>query len=119
MLVSITTAHSAGVRRPQLDAFIKSDPNVRVVYKDWPILAASSVLEAKAALATNYQGRYQLAISVRPATKEAVKAAVQAAGIDIERLNKDLAAHNDEIEATLRRDNAEAEALGFRSLALS
>ena len=105
---------------PQLDAFLKSDPNVRVVYKDWPILAASSVLEAKVAVAANYQGKYQEAhdalmeISVRPASKEAVKAAMEAAGIDIVRLNADLARHSDEIEALLRRNNTEAEALGFQ-----
>ena len=105
---------------PQLDAFLGSDPHVRVVYKDWPILAASSVLEAKVAVAAGYQGRYQaahdalMAITIRPATKEAVKAAVSGAGIDIARLNADLAAHDTDIDALLTRDNTEAEALGFR-----
>ena len=71
---------------PQLDAFLRSDPNVRVVYKDWPILAASSVLEAKVAVAAGYQEKYQaahdalMAITIRPATKEAVKAAVSGGG---------------------------------------
>ena len=105
---------------PRLDAFLRSDPNVRVVYKDWPILAASSVLEAKVALAAGYQGRYQaahdalMAITVRPATKEAVKTAVTGAGIDLARLNADLAAHDADIDAALARDNSEAEALGFQ-----
>ena len=105
---------------PQLDAFIKSDANVRVVYKDWPILAASSVLEAKVALAANYQGEYQaahdalMAITIRPATKDAVKTAMSGAGIDIDRLNRDLATHNDDIDALLKRNNAEAEALGLQ-----
>ena len=105
---------------PQLDAFLKSDPKVRVVYKDWPILAASSTTEAKVALAAGYQGKYAeahdalMAIKIRPATKEAIKAAMQSAGIDVDRLNKDLGVHNDDIDATLARNNAEAEALGFQ-----
>ena len=105
---------------PQLDAFLRSDPKVRVVYKDWPILAASSVLEAKVAVAAGYQGRYAaahdalMAITVRPATREAVKAAVSGAGIDVARLNADLAAHDADIDALLARDNTEAEALGFQ-----
>ena len=27
---------------PELEAFLRSDPHVRVVYKDWPILSAAS-----------------------------------------------------------------------------
>ena len=105
---------------PQLDAFLKTDPNVRVVYKDWPILAPSSITEAKVALAAAYQGMYQqahdalMAIAIRPATKDAIKAAVESAGVDVARLDKDLAAHNDAIDAILARDNAEAEALGLQ-----
>jgi protein-disulfide isomerase len=102
---------------PELDRFIASDPGVRVVYKDWPILAASSVLEAKVALASKYQGRYAeahdalMAIKLRPATPEAVKAAVQASGIDVDRLNKDLAAHDADITALLQRTLSQADAM--------
>ena len=105
---------------PQLEAFLHGDPHVRVVYKDWPILSAASVTEAKVALAAAYQGRYReahdalMAIQVRPATGEAIKAAVRGAGIDVDRLNGDLAAHDDAITKLLARDNSEAEALGFQ-----
>ena len=104
---------------PQLEAFLRSDSRVRVVYKDWPILSAASVTEAKVALAAAFQGRYLeahnalMAIQVRPATGEAIKAAVQTAGIDVDRLNRDLSAHDEAITKLLARDNAEAEALGF------
>ncbi len=105
---------------PQLDSFLRSDPHVRVVYKDWPILSAASVTEAKVALGADYQGRYReahdalMAIQVRPATGEAIKAAVRSAGIDVDRLNGDLAAHDNAITKLLARDNSEAEALGFQ-----
>lgn len=105
---------------PQLAAFIASDPKVRVVFKDWPILSEASVMEAKVALAAKYQGKYRqahealMAIDVRPATKQAVKAAVEKAGIDVDRLNKDLAAHNEDINALLLRNVAEADALGLK-----
>ena len=102
---------------PELDRLIASDPNVRVVYKDWPILAASSVLEAKVALASKYQGKYAeahdalMAIKVRPATSEVVNAAVQAAGVDVGRLNKDLEAHDADITALLQRTLSQADAM--------
>ena len=103
----------------ELDRYIASDPNVRVVYRDWPILAASSVIAAKVAIAANYQGKYSqahdalMAIKTRPASKEAIKLALEDAHIDIARLNADLTAHNDDIYALLKRTLAQAKALGF------
>lgn len=105
---------------PELDRFIASDLKVKVIYKDWPILAASSVLEAQVALAAKYQGKYVeahdalMGIKTRPATKDAIKAALKAAGIDIDRLNADLAAHDADITALLRRNLAEADALQLK-----
>jgi protein-disulfide isomerase len=42
-----------------LNTVLESDGNVRHVYKDWPILAQSSVYGAKLALAAGYQNRYE------------------------------------------------------------
>ncbi|GGA86188.1 hypothetical protein GCM10011491_12240 [Brucella endophytica] len=44
-----------------LDAVMKSDGQIRHVYKDWPILTEASVYGAKLALAAQYQGRYEMA----------------------------------------------------------
>ena len=55
-----------------------------------------------------------MAITVRPATPAAIKAALGQAGIDIARHNHDLDVHNDAISGLLRRDMAEAVALAFR-----
>jgi protein-disulfide isomerase len=104
---------------PELARYIESDPNVRVVFKDWPILSPSSITEAKIALAAKYQGKYLsvhaalMAITLRPAMPEAIKSALLGSGVDIDRLNKDLDAHNDAISDLIRRDVSEADALGF------
>lgn len=43
---------------PIVDELIASDKNVRVVYKEFPILGPDSVLAARSALAAHRQGRY-------------------------------------------------------------
>ncbi|MDR3407878.1 MAG: DsbA family protein [Methylovirgula sp.] len=102
---------------PELARFIASDRHVKLIYKDWPILAPSSIVAAKVALAANYQNKYQvahealMAIKLDPATQASIKQAMETAGIDLKQLKKDLAAHNDAISALLQRNNAQADAL--------
>lgn len=43
-----------------LAELVKSDPNVRLVYKDFPILGPESVVAAKIALAAHRQGKYEI-----------------------------------------------------------
>jgi protein-disulfide isomerase len=43
---------------PSLEAMLKQDPNLRLVYKEFPILGPVSVTAAHAALAAQRQGRY-------------------------------------------------------------
>jgi len=43
---------------PEIDALLQSNPNVRWIYKDFPVLGPSSTMEAKALLAANRQGGY-------------------------------------------------------------
>ena len=47
------------VAGPQLPAFLKAHPNVRFVYKEFPILSQASEDAAKLALAAKVQGRYE------------------------------------------------------------
>jgi protein-disulfide isomerase len=104
---------------PIFDRFVAQDGHVKVIYKEWPILAPSSVVAAKVALAANYQGKYQIAhdalmaIKQSPVTLPAIKAALEHAGIDIAQLDKDLAAHNDDIGRMLQKNMAEADTLHF------
>ncbi|MGY3436649.1 MULTISPECIES: DsbA family protein [unclassified Marinovum] len=44
---------------PEVDALIAQDKNVRLVYREWPILGDGSVFAARAALAARKQGKYE------------------------------------------------------------
>jgi protein-disulfide isomerase len=100
-----------------LAALIASDAKVRVVYKDWPILAKSSVTAAKIAIAAQWQGKYAavhqalMRMTARPATEEDISRAVVASGVDVAQLNRDLDKRDNEIVALLKRNIAEADAL--------
>ncbi len=105
---------------PDLEALMADDPKVRVIYKEWPILAKSSVKAAKVAIAAAWQGKYAevhkalMQMNARPATDEDIGKAVVAAGADVKRLNRDLARRDGEIVALLKRNIQEADALQLK-----
>ncbi len=43
---------------PEIDALLQSNPKVKWIYKDFPVLGANSTMEAKALLAADRQGGY-------------------------------------------------------------
>ena len=103
---------------PGLAQAVREDGHVRLIYKDWPILAPSSVEGAKLALAAQYQGKYEEAHAAMMALKgrstvPQFRDAVKGAGVDMARLDADLSAHGADITALIKRNNAEAEALGL------
>lgn len=103
---------------PELERLVAEDGNIRIVYKDWPILAKSSVVAAQLALAAKYQGKYAAAHNELmnlpgKTTTERMSEALADAGIDRQKLAKDLKAHAGEIGALLKRNNEQAEALGL------
>jgi protein-disulfide isomerase len=103
-----------------LDALLASDPKIRVIYKDFPILAKSSVAAAKVAIASAWQGKYAevhralMRMNARPATDSDISMAVVSAGVDVTRLNRDLDRRDGEIVALLKRNIAEADALKLK-----
>ncbi len=103
-----------------LEALVADDPKIRVIYKDWPILAKSSVAAAKVAIAANWQGKYAevhtalMHMNARPATDADISKAVVSSGADVTRLNKDLDKHDGEIVALLKRNIQEADALTLK-----
>ena len=103
-----------------LEALIAVDPKVRVIYKEWPILAKSSVKAAKVAIAAAWQGKYAevhkalMQMSARPATDADIGKAVVVAGANVTRLNHDLARRDGEIVALLKRNMQEADALQLK-----
>jgi protein-disulfide isomerase len=102
-----------------LGQLLAADPKVRILYKDWPIFGGVSVYAARAALAAQWQGRYLAAhdilidTSARLASEAQVRERLGLAGVDLEQLDRDLAAHRREIDDVLARNAAEARALRF------
>lgn len=45
--------------KPEIEALLAEDPNVKLVYREWPILGEGSVFAARAALAAREQGKYE------------------------------------------------------------
>ena len=105
---------------PDLERAVKDDGNVRLVYKDWPILTEASVYGAQMALAAKYQGGYGkvhhalMAIPGRRIPEARMAEAIRQSGIDIDRLNADLKAYAGEISTLLKRNLAQAESIGLQ-----
>ena len=99
---------------PIVDELVKSDPDIRRVYKDWPILGPNSVLAARAAIASRKQGKYLSFHKVMMESgsafgESAIMAMAESVGIDAARLRRDMrAAETDEI---IRSNYALAEKL--------
>lgn len=104
---------------PELRQVVHEDGKVRLVWKDWPILGPMSVTASRMALASRYQDKFVQAhdalISINSKlTEPKIREALAGAGIDVDRLDKDIADHASDIEATLSRNNDQATAFEFR-----
>jgi len=104
---------------PELRQVVQDDAKVRLVWKDWPILGPVSVVAARMALAAKYQGKYGEAHDAMiglnsKLTEPKIDEALAAAGVDVDRAKRDLAANEKAINAILARNNEQAEGLGFR-----
>jgi protein-disulfide isomerase len=102
---------------PAIDALLAEDKQLRFVYKEFPILGADSVTAAKAALAARKQGKYDAMHRALMAMKgqlneAAVFKVAGSAGLDVERLKRDMAAP--EIERMLKANHKLAEVLEIR-----
>lgn len=104
---------------PELRQVVEDDGKVRLVLKDWPILGEVSKLSARLVLAAKYQDKFlpahEALIGVASRlTEPRVRELIAGAGVDMDRLNKDLAANAASIDALLARNNAQARAFEFR-----
>ena len=91
-----------------------ADPQLRIVYKEFPILGPGSLFAAKAALAAHRQGLYfafheALMQSGGRAEEGSVLAIAKEVGLDVDRLQADMA--DPEIQAAIDRNLDLAEAL--------
>ena len=104
---------------PELRQVVQDDGKVRLVFKDWPVLGPASVTAARMALASKYQDKFIQAhdalIAVNSKLTEArIREVLAGAGIDVERLDKDLVSNSAAIDAVLARNNDQAAAFEFR-----
>jgi protein-disulfide isomerase len=104
---------------PELRQVVQDDGKVRLVLKDWPILGEVSKIAARLALAAKYQDKFiqahdaMIGVSSR-LTEPRLHELLAGAGVDMDRLNRDLIANARAIDAILARNNAQAEAFGFK-----
>lgn len=101
---------------PTLKQLLAEDKKLAIVYKDWPVLGESSTYAARCALAAGWQDKYFVAHDAllsgpRLRRNDQIEAILSGAGVDLDRLKKDLTAHAGEITALLARNDGEAHAL--------
>lgn len=100
---------------PDVERLVDQDPNVRVVYKEWPILGPESTFAARAALAAREQDQYlpfhERIMALDEVTERTVMAVARDLGLDLDRLREDMAAPA--TEAHIRETAQLAEALGI------
>ena len=99
---------------PIMDQAVADDPELRIVYKEFPILGPDSVFAAKAALAADKQGKYlefhKALYGARTRVTEAVVLRVAAeAGLDVELMKGDM--QRPDIQALIDRNTELAQAL--------
>ena len=103
---------------PELRQVVQDDGKVRLVLKDWPILGPVSKVAARMALAAKYQDKFlkaheaMIGVSSK-LTEPRLAELLSGAGIDMDRLNRDLAGNAKAIDAILARNNDQAKAFGF------
>lgn len=94
---------------PTIAAIIKANPDVRVVFKEFPIRGPMSDMAARAALAANKQGKYYefshaLLGSNKPLTQEVIFETAKTTGINLDQLKKDM---NDAVVNGQLKNNVE------------
>lgn len=94
---------------PVMDLVIKSHPELRIVYKEFPIRGPQSELAARAALAANIQGKYYpfyraLITSNKPITEDVIFDIAKTNGINVDKLKKDMndKTVSDQIKANIK-----------------
>jgi protein-disulfide isomerase len=103
-----------------LQELIKGDANLKVILKEFPVLGEGSVEAARVAIAANMQDKggkkyfdlhQKLLASRGPVDKARALAVAKEVGLDMARLERDMA--SDEVKATIEENLKIAEALGL------
>ncbi|HXR88065.1 MAG TPA: DsbA family protein [Stellaceae bacterium] len=102
---------------PSLDALLKEDGKLRIVYKEFPILGEASVYAAHVALAAKKQGKYAEFHRAMMGTKgdigdETALNVATSLGLDASRIKADMSAP--EIDKVIDKNYALADALSIQ-----
>jgi protein-disulfide isomerase len=120
--IAVYTDYDCGICRRsygEMHAALTNRADVRVLYKEWPILGANSVTAARVALAADKQGVYaplhdRLMRRTGRLSDAELRTAVEGAGGDWTRLQADLTSDAARIDRALARVATEAFALGLQ-----
>lgn len=117
-LVEFTDYNCPFCRRSagDIQRFLKSSPDARVIVREWPIFGMGSFFAARAALAARAQGKYAVFHAAMMGTNERAEEATvlrvaRRAGLDADRLVRDMAAP--EVKAHLLQTEKLAQALNL------
>lgn len=101
-----------------LDRAIQKDGNIRLVYKDWPLLGDRSMRAAQVALAAGSMGIYPKVhgrlMAARSLDEASLRGAIIGAGGDWDRLQAQLTADRQGIADQLAANRSDALALGLQ-----
>jgi protein-disulfide isomerase len=81
---------------PVVDDLIKKNPNLKVIYKEFPIRGPMSDFSSRAALAAQKQGKYSefhkalMTSKVEPLTEEVVFELAKSTGLNVDQLKTDM-----------------------------
>ena len=101
-----------------IEALVEADPDLRVVFREWPILGEGSVVAARASLAAREQGEgpyemFHYALMNAPGRLDEARVMEIAGivGLDVDRLREDMA--SDAVDEHIATSMQLAEALGI------
>jgi len=102
---------------PSLEALLREDGKVRIVYKEFPILGKEPVYSSRVALAAHKQDKYKAFHTAMMAAKvkideDAILRVATSVGINIEKVKTDMGSA--EIDEMIKRNYELAEALDIR-----
>lgn len=102
-----------------LQQLLAEDNRIRIIYRDWPVFGAPSVTAARLAIASKWQNKHAqfhdaLMRTTGRLSDASIRAAADRAGVDWARLQRDLQAHEAEIDALLARNSQQAAQLGLQ-----
>lgn len=103
---------------PTVMKLLADNPNLRIVFKEFPILGPESVTAAKAGLAAQRQGKYlqfhqAMMSATTPVNEALIEQVAKNVGLDVEKLKTDM--QSPEIAATLTKNTNLAAALDVSS----